>query len=51
VNIAVTGSTLFANAGNNVTVCQGASGLVILGGTPTASGGAGGYTYAWSPAT
>ena len=50
VNIAVTGSTLFANAGNNVTVCQGSSGLVILGGTPTASGGAGGYVYTWSPA-
>jgi gliding motility-associated-like protein len=51
VLVNVTNSTLFAEAGNNVSICQGASGLVLLGGTPTATGGTPSYIYSWSPAT
>ena len=50
VFISVTNSTLFANAGNTVSVCQGTAGLIIIGGTPTATGGTPSYTYTWSPA-
>ncbi|MGP8201349.1 MAG: YDG domain-containing protein [Limisphaerales bacterium] len=42
-------SSLAASAGNPETICAG--GNTSIGGSPTASGGAGGYTYAWSPAT
>lgn len=37
----------FANAGNDQTICAGSS--VILGGTPTVSGGNPPYLYQWSP--
>ena len=47
--ITVTNSSLFADAGNNIAICKGSSGLVILGGIPTASGGTLPYTYTWSP--
>ncbi len=50
VYIAVTNSTLFAEAGNDVTVCQGAFSAVTLGGLPTATGGTPSYNYAWFPA-
>jgi gliding motility-associated-like protein len=47
VSVTVTGSTpLTANAGSARAICNGAS--TTLGGTPTATGGAGGYTYSWS---
>lgn len=36
-----------ANAGTGTSICPGAS--VPIGGSPTASGGTPGYTYAWSP--
>jgi hypothetical protein len=36
-----------ANAGQNVSINLGGS--AVLGGTPTASGGTGPYTYSWSP--
>jgi len=37
------------NAGNDTTICDGES--VSIGGAPTASGGAGTFTYNWSPGT
>ena len=37
-----------ANAGANVSTCSN-SGSVIIGGTPTAGGGNGTYTYSWLP--
>lgn len=43
-------SSLTANAGANVSNCAN-SGQVIIGGSPTATGGAGSYTYSWLPAT
>jgi hypothetical protein len=39
-----------ADAGSAQTVCAGASGVTI-GGSPTASGGTGPYSYSWTPAT
>jgi hypothetical protein len=42
-------TTLAASAGNPETICAG--GNTPIGGSPTASGGAGGYTYGWSPST
>lgn len=39
-------TALSASAGNATNVCQGSS--VTIGGSPTASGGVGPYTYAWS---
>lgn len=39
---------LVANAGSDKTISQGSQ--TILGGTPTASGGSGIYTYLWAPA-
>ena len=45
-----TNSSLFAEAGNNVTVCEGATSNITLGGFPTATGGIPSYTYVWSPA-
>ena len=47
----VTNSSLFAEGGNDVSVCQGAFAPVTLGGFPTATGGTPSYSYAWSPAT
>jgi hypothetical protein len=43
------GAALTASAGNPETICAGGSGTI--GGSPTASGGAGGYSYSWSPST
>lgn len=40
---------LTATAGNTQVICTGDS--VILGGNPTATGGTGPYTYAWTPST
>ncbi len=40
---------LFANAGEDSAVCV--NGALILGSTPSASGGFGAYVYAWSPTT
>ena len=45
--ITVVGPT--ASAGNTQTTCAGVP--VTIGGSPTASGGVSGYTYAWSPAS
>ena len=42
--------SLSASAGASQTVCAGGSGAAI-GGSPTASGGSGSYTYSWSPST
>ena len=42
-------SSLSVDAGSDVTVAVG--GTAVLGGSPTASGGTGGYAYAWSPVT
>jgi hypothetical protein len=41
------GAPLAANAGSGQTVCAGNP--ATIGGSPTASGGAGGYAYSWSP--
>ena len=49
VAVQVTNPTLIANAGNDVSFCQGASVSVTLGSTPTALGGTLPYTYSWSP--
>jgi hypothetical protein len=46
---ALSPSQLTANAGGPETICAGGS--TPIGGSPTAIGGAGGYTYSWSPAT
>ncbi|HNX07393.1 MAG TPA: hypothetical protein PKL96_07410 [Bacteroidales bacterium] len=43
------GAPLTAEAGNNKTACVNQS--VTLGGSPTADGGNGSYTYSWAPAT
>lgn len=40
---------LVASAGPNVSICQGNS--VVIGGSPTATGGTGPYSYSWSPST
>ncbi len=42
-------SSLTASAGANQVICAGDNAPV--GGSPTATGGAGGYIYGWSPAT
>ena len=44
-------SPITASAGGNQTYCLPLSGVITLGGTPTATGGSGTYTYAWSPPT
>ena len=40
---------LIVNAGTDQTVCAG--GVLTLGGSPTAIGGGGNFSYAWSPGT
>ncbi|MBP6658465.1 MAG: T9SS type A sorting domain-containing protein, partial [Bacteroidia bacterium] len=42
-------AAIVASAGANQSVCNGSS--VTIGGAPTASGGAGSFTYSWNPAT
>ena len=44
-----TNTTVTANAGVDKTICAGNS--TSIGGSPTASGGSGTYTYSWSPST
>lgn len=39
--------SLFASAGNDTVLCQGAQ--VVLGGAPSGSGGSGAFTYSWTP--
>ena len=51
VSVTVKNPTLIATAGNGATFCQGSVTPVTLGGSPTAAGGNGVYTYAWSPGT
>ncbi|MEW6469443.1 MAG: gliding motility-associated C-terminal domain-containing protein [Bacteroidota bacterium] len=41
--------SLTASAGTDQTICLGQS--VTIGGSPTATGGTGPYTYSWAPAT
>ncbi|PWU10020.1 MAG: hypothetical protein C5B50_26135 [Verrucomicrobia bacterium] len=41
--------TLAAHAGANQTVCN--AGSTVIGGSPTATGGSGSYTYSWMPTT
>ncbi|MDN5203269.1 PKD domain-containing protein [Fulvivirgaceae bacterium BMA10] len=49
-NLAVSSFALpVPDAGTDVTVCQGQS--TVIGGTPSASGGSGTYSYQWTPAT
>jgi hypothetical protein len=40
-----------ADAGPTQTVCAGTPGGTAIGGSPTASGGTGPYTYSWTPTT
>jgi gliding motility-associated-like protein len=40
-----------ANAGADQTITNCSSDSVAIGGTPAATGGAGGYNYSWSPST
>lgn len=47
VNICNTVSSCTATAGSNYSVCPGQT--ATLGGTPTAVGGSGTFTYSWSP--
>ncbi len=39
---------VFANAGNDKTICGGPGGSAIIGGAPTGSGGTAPYTYLWT---
>ncbi|MGC9331781.1 MAG: gliding motility-associated C-terminal domain-containing protein [Bacteroidales bacterium] len=49
-NMTVTvNSNPVADAGSNESICDGNN--VTIGGSPTASGGSGSYTYSWSPST
>jgi hypothetical protein len=45
----IIGSNPSANAGTDIIICNLVS--ATLGGTPTASNGAGGYIYSWTPTT
>ncbi|MFM8913326.1 MAG: beta strand repeat-containing protein, partial [Flammeovirgaceae bacterium] len=45
----IEGSNPVANAGTDKSICNSTN--VTLGAAPTATGGAGGYTYNWTPAT
>ncbi|HEX4120175.1 MAG TPA: hypothetical protein VH619_06150 [Verrucomicrobiae bacterium] len=47
-NAFIMATPLTASAGAVQSMCMG--GEVMFGGAPTATGGAGGYTYSWSPA-
>ena len=47
--IVIVNPDLVADAGSNQSIAPGGS--VQIGGTPTASGGTGGYTYSWDPTT
>ncbi|MFN8285574.1 MAG: Ig-like domain-containing protein [Chitinophagales bacterium] len=49
VKVNVANSTLVAEAGNDVSFCQGASVSVTLGGANTALGGTLPYSFAWTP--
>ncbi|MBL7778270.1 MAG: tandem-95 repeat protein, partial [Chitinophagales bacterium] len=49
--LTITPSTLTAEAGNGGALCLGSGDSVMLGGFPTAVGGAAPYTYTWSPVT
>ena len=49
ITITVNQNVPVADAGRDIAVCEGE--CVIIGGSPTASGGGGGYTYQWVPAT
>ncbi|MBS1686530.1 MAG: tandem-95 repeat protein [Bacteroidetes bacterium] len=42
-------SNVVASAGPNQTYCLPVTSTITLGGVPSASGGSGSYTYAWSP--
>ena len=44
-------NSLFVSAGSDKSRCSGSTESVTIGGSPTASGGDGNYTYSWSPAT
>ena len=46
-HITLNSSVLSVDAGNPITMCEGDA--IIIGGTPTASGGTGFYTYSWMP--
>ncbi|MBL0331053.1 MAG: T9SS type A sorting domain-containing protein [Bacteroidetes bacterium] len=48
-SIKIIAQPLAADAGINQTICSGSS--ATIGGSPTATFGAGGYTYFWSPST
>ncbi|NTW33250.1 MAG: hypothetical protein HGB12_11620, partial [Bacteroidetes bacterium] len=49
-NVVITiNPTIIVEAGMNDTLCNG--GCIIIGGSPTASGGTSPYSYNWSPAT
>ena len=45
----VCNGTLAASAGPNKNICSGSG--VVIGGSSTATGGSGTYTYSWSPST
>ncbi len=49
LNICNTVSTCTATAGSSASVCPGQS--ATIGGTPTAVGGSGTFTYSWTPST
>ena len=49
MTIIVSGSTLTAQAGNNVFFCSGNTDPATLGGSPTAVGGNPSYSYVWFP--
>ncbi|MBX2903476.1 MAG: tandem-95 repeat protein [Chitinophagales bacterium] len=50
VLVAVTPSSLVAEAGNATSICTGDTAGIRLGGTPTAAGGTPVYSYNWQPA-
>jgi gliding motility-associated-like protein len=47
VQVNVANTSLVAEAGNDVTFCQGSAVSVTLGGSPTAAGGVNPYSYSW----
>ncbi len=48
-SVVVNNPSLVAEAGNDVSFCQGASVSVTLGGSPTAVGGTAPFSYDWTP--